>query len=110
MIENADSLYWGAAHVHLDPHPGHAAKLTTRQHGIVSAIERHVTGIDGGDLWCLTVKKKQRLIEFNSFVSAERARTDVQTHREVQPRLHHLANTVLQQKVRGRHVKTSLHV
>lgn len=67
MIENADSLYCSAAHVHLDPHTGHSAKIKTRQHGIVSAVERHVTGIDGGDLRCLTVKQKQQLMELKLF-------------------------------------------
>lgn len=55
-----DSLLLSAVHVCLEPHPGHATKVTTWQHCMVSAVERHNTGKDGRNLWCLPVKQTQK--------------------------------------------------
>ena len=54
-----DSLLWSTAQVRLDPHSAHVMEVTTRQQSAVSAVERHNTGGDGGDLRLLLVKHRQ---------------------------------------------------
>lgn len=57
--EQNDSLLWVTVQVCFNPDSGHISEVPTRQHNLISAIERNDTGRDGGDLWFLEEQKIQ---------------------------------------------------